>query len=423
MEDDDLHRWWMTEVDRLSERPTDPAGPSEQPPGSAGPAGQPPGSAGPSEQPPGSVGPAGQPPGSVGSAGQPPGSAGPAGPGTDDGRDAASSPSTGGQMVATAVSLVPMALPDRDRGLLGRWGVERLGRTLLLGVALGFSFGAGLVLADRVPFTTAAEGPAAAAPQVIDSSLGSAPAGVSEPSSPAPASPAADDGLVVESDAEPQSQPQSQSRSRSESEAAEPSESESVSTSSTASPREVVSSVEPTQENPTGAVRYAIYRDGTAYLRGMARDAEAVGRLEATFGEVFGADNIVSEYEISEDAPRWTDAPIYFENVVLFDLGSSELRPEFLGLLEQVAQLIDQGPFVSIAVVGRTDASGSASFNQQLAEDRAWAVVDYYVDELGVPEHRIKPEIVGEQDANPLANEAMAALERRVELRVSGLRG
>jgi outer membrane protein OmpA-like peptidoglycan-associated protein len=186
---------------------------------------------------------------------------------------------------------------------------------------------------------------------------------------------------------------------------------------------EVITSVPPTAENPSGAVRYAIYRNGTATLRGLVRDQEAVDRIVTSFEAVFGAGNVVQDYQISPAAPRWTDAPIYFEDVVLFDLDSSEVRPEFLPLLEQTAGLLDQGPFVSITVVASTDASGSVAYNQRLATERAQAVVDYYVDELDVEEFRVGADVLGEREADPDADEAAAAAERRVELVVRGIRG
>jgi outer membrane protein OmpA-like peptidoglycan-associated protein len=188
-------------------------------------------------------------------------------------------------------------------------------------------------------------------------------------------------------------------------------------------PLDLIESVEPTEENPTGAVRYAVYRNGKAFLRGFARDDEAVDRLVSSFSTVFGPNNVVNEYELNPAAPRWTDAPIYFSDAVLFDVDSAEIRPGFYPLLERTARLVDLGPFVSVKVVAMTDASGSAAYNEALAQRRADAVVNFYVDELGIDRFRFEAEVLGEERASATTDEDTAATERRVELVVSGIRG
>ena len=104
---------------------------------------------------------------------------------------------------------------------------------------------------------------------------------------------------------------------------------------------------------------------------------------------------------------------------VLFDFGSSELRPEAQAALAGVVELFRQQPTAKAEVAGHTDSVGSAAFNQSLSQHRAAAVVDWLVAH-GVPRDRLHP--VGYGASRPVAGNATdddRRRNRRVELTLS----
>jgi len=64
-------------------------------------------------------------------------------------------------------------------------------------------------------------------------------------------------------------------------------------------------------------------------------------------------------------------------NNIFFDFNKSTLRDESIAELERLTKLLDEIPTLKIEVSGHTDNIGSASYNQNLSENRAKAVVNY----------------------------------------------
>jgi outer membrane protein OmpA-like peptidoglycan-associated protein len=69
--------------------------------------------------------------------------------------------------------------------------------------------------------------------------------------------------------------------------------------------------------------------------------------------------------------------------VVYFPFDQSILTPDAQNVVQQAAQYAQQGNATQVVVVGHTDTSGSAAYNQRLSERRAKAVADALVG-LGV---------------------------------------
>lgn len=104
---------------------------------------------------------------------------------------------------------------------------------------------------------------------------------------------------------------------------------------------------------------------------------------------------------------------------VLFDFGSSDLRPEAEPALHAVADVLRQKPGTSAEVAGHTDSVGSAAYNLTLSQQRAVAVVDWLVDH-GIARDRLRP--VGYGAGRPVAGNATEEdrrRNRRVELTIS----
>jgi OOP family OmpA-OmpF porin len=104
---------------------------------------------------------------------------------------------------------------------------------------------------------------------------------------------------------------------------------------------------------------------------------------------------------------------------VLFDFGSSELRPESEAALAVIVDLFRQHARAHAEVAGHTDSVGTAGVNQALSQQRAAAVVDWLVGH-GVTRDRLHP--VGYGATRPVAGNATdddRRRNRRVELTFS----
>jgi outer membrane protein OmpA-like peptidoglycan-associated protein len=102
---------------------------------------------------------------------------------------------------------------------------------------------------------------------------------------------------------------------------------------------------------------------------------------------------------------------------IYFDFNKTEVKPESDPTLEQIAKLLKETPALKLLVVGHTDAIGSFSFNMDLSQRRAAAVVSALATRYAVRRDRLTP--VGVSFASPVASnqaEAGRAANRRVEL-------
>jgi outer membrane protein OmpA-like peptidoglycan-associated protein len=105
---------------------------------------------------------------------------------------------------------------------------------------------------------------------------------------------------------------------------------------------------------------------------------------------------------------------------VLFDVGSSDLRPPVREQLARVAGIILAHPGLNLQVEGHTDNTGSAAFNQRLSEDRAQSV-RFFLIEQGLNSGTITAKGFG-FDKPVASNNTSEGRQknRRVELIVSG---
>lgn len=95
---------------------------------------------------------------------------------------------------------------------------------------------------------------------------------------------------------------------------------------------------------------------------------------------------------------------------------STELTPAAKSSLDPVVTYLEQRPDVNVDVIGYTDSTGSAEYNQKLSEKRAQAAADYLTAN-GVEESRIS--VQGKGEENPVADNSTAAgreENRRVEI-------
>ncbi len=104
---------------------------------------------------------------------------------------------------------------------------------------------------------------------------------------------------------------------------------------------------------------------------------------------------------------------IYFAN------GKADIEPDAFGLLDRLTATVRRCPDAKIEIGGHTDTDGSAAFNQDLSERRAYAVVEYLIRNGNVDSSRLTA--VGYGFSKPVASndtEEGKARNRRIEFTV-----
>lgn len=102
-------------------------------------------------------------------------------------------------------------------------------------------------------------------------------------------------------------------------------------------------------------------------------------------------------------------------NGIRFDVNKATLKPESMGVINEIATLMKEHPEVSFSVEGHTDSDVDDAFNQTLSEQRAGTVVNT-LKEMGIDGSRMTSKGWGE--SKPLDTNATAegkANNRRVE--------
>lgn len=100
---------------------------------------------------------------------------------------------------------------------------------------------------------------------------------------------------------------------------------------------------------------------------------------------------------------------------ITFDVGKSTIKPESMGEINRIVQLMNENPDLKFSVEGHTDSTGNAASNQTLSEARSQAIVAKLV-EMGIAANRLTA--VGKGQNNPIADNGTdegRAKNRRVE--------
>ncbi|TDT74179.1 outer membrane protein OmpA-like peptidoglycan-associated protein [Litoreibacter halocynthiae] len=101
---------------------------------------------------------------------------------------------------------------------------------------------------------------------------------------------------------------------------------------------------------------------------------------------------------------------------LLFSTDSTNLRPDLRADLRAVANNLNDYPNSEVIVVGHTDSTGDANYNQNLSERRAQAV-SFVLRDAGVSSSRLRT--IGKGESQPVASNDSSsgrAQNRRVEI-------
>lgn len=102
-------------------------------------------------------------------------------------------------------------------------------------------------------------------------------------------------------------------------------------------------------------------------------------------------------------------------NGIRFDVGRATLRPESMGVVNEIFNMLSEHPEIKVSIEGHTDSDGDSEVNQKLSEERADAVMNQLLS-MGISEDRLVSRGFGE--SKPLvANDTPEgkAANRRVE--------
>lgn len=133
---------------------------------------------------------------------------------------------------------------------------------------------------------------------------------------------------------------------------------------------------------------------------------------------------IVDREEVAEtpatsegESVRTTDPLPSIDLEVLFDYNSADIRPDQMGQLIELAEILRSDDFGSYRLIflGHTDAKGSAAYNERLSERRARSVADFVAAAANVPANRIDAVGLGFQRLADVDN-PLSARNRRVQL-------
>jgi outer membrane protein OmpA-like peptidoglycan-associated protein/tetratricopeptide (TPR) repeat protein len=145
----------------------------------------------------------------------------------------------------------------------------------------------------------------------------------------------------------------------------------------------------------------------------------------ASEGEGASADPAQEEAAFGFKSKPGEDSSLSFTINVYYDTGRSSVRSESVPELVNLLHLLQDNPDIILEVSSHTDANGAESFNQQLSQRRADAVVKYLVGK-GIQRERLIAIGHGESrlanhcaDGVPCTEEEHAE-NRRTEFRVVG---
>ncbi|MFD2853849.1 OmpA family protein [Seohaeicola zhoushanensis] len=104
---------------------------------------------------------------------------------------------------------------------------------------------------------------------------------------------------------------------------------------------------------------------------------------------------------------------------ISFDFDSASLRADQKPKLAALCQAMKSVDAALYQIIGHTDSSGSAAYNQRLSLLRAQEVKRHMVSECGIPENRL--EAVGLGESAPFDQaDPKADVNRRVEFQALG---
>ena len=127
----------------------------------------------------------------------------------------------------------------------------------------------------------------------------------------------------------------------------------------------------------------------------------------------------IKNFRIAEGGVKYYDRFLQdgkiVSNGIRFDVGKATLRPESMGVLNEIYKILSEHPDVAVSVEGHTDSDGDDDLNLKLSEDRAGTVMKQLVS-MGISKERLSFRGYGEsKPVSPNDTPEGKASNRRVE--------
>lgn len=143
---------------------------------------------------------------------------------------------------------------------------------------------------------------------------------------------------------------------------------------------------------------YAVTVEAEGYVRQVAAIVVEPGKP------------LVRDFELVKEGMAITLKGIYF------DIGKATIKRESHDALADAAKILKDNPTIRVEIQGHTDNTGSDALNMRLSDQRAWAVVNYLVENFGIDRNRLTAKGYGKN--RPVASNDTPegrALNRRVD--------
>ncbi len=132
-----------------------------------------------------------------------------------------------------------------------------------------------------------------------------------------------------------------------------------------------------------------------------------------------GTHRLIKNIRIAEGAVKLYDKLMQdgkiITNGIRFDVNKAVIKPESMGVINSILQMMQEHPELNLSVEGHTDSDGDDTSNQGLSERRAQAVVDE-LSKMGISSGRLSGRGWGEtKPVGPNNTAEGKAANRRVE--------
>jgi len=124
-------------------------------------------------------------------------------------------------------------------------------------------------------------------------------------------------------------------------------------------------------------------------IKGSTYDFSQTGDFPTMIKNIRIAEGAVPLYDRFK-----TDGKIV-TNGIKFDSGKATLKPESMGVINEIAKMMQQYPDINLSVEGHTDSDGEDAMNMQLSGQRAETVRNKLI-ELGISNDRLASKGFGE---------------------------
>jgi outer membrane protein OmpA-like peptidoglycan-associated protein len=160
-----------------------------------------------------------------------------------------------------------------------------------------------------------------------------------------------------------------------------------------------------------------VYMDDTRVINIPHLDGTPVG---ITLGTTSDGDNrFIKNVRLAEGGVKYYDRVLQDGKIIVtgikFDVNKATLKPESMGPINKIFELMEENPELRFSVEGHTDSEGKEDFNITLSQNRAKAVAQKLTD-MGIDNERLTTKGWGE--TKPMDSNATAegrANNRRVE--------